>query len=687
MFGTRATTVDWGKRMEATGWDNWVAILGLGLDLGQSSKQRLASRNRRGLIIRSAAKKPAKSPGIAADLDFLLLFLEGLAEEEWKVKRELLLEKRVCEYIEVVHHYDVTTARINVPKDLSRGHKKPQKLSIGPEEPRMMYFIQASDMGAWNVVEDGYIKPLTHPRMWSEGETRLFQLNSKAIHIIFCALGPDEYGRVSSCTTAKEIWDKFQVTHEDEVDLDKIDETPKEKEKKKNIGVTLKSTKDESDSNEDDDDEEMTLNGQSKNKHKAHVATWSDEEGFDEEEQEVANLCLMVFGEDSKGKEHCYKARETNSNSWYLDNGCSIHMTGDKNRFIELNAKNGGEMIFGDNSKGHIEGIINTNDVRHNVGEPSSKEETKDEETHDPLENPTIEEREVSYPREYNYVKDGEIIGDPSKGLMQSEFEMSMMGELSFFLGLQIKQRKDDIFINQAKYVKDMLKKFGLENDKPHDTPMSSSTKLDLDEGDKCVDVKLYTSMIGSLLYLTASRSDSMFSVCLCARFQSCPKESHLLAVKRIFRYLKDTPSLGLWYPRDSSFSLHAFSDTDYGGYKLDRKSTSGEPIPPLKGNRFPPVGESIPPEVFSSRSSQPPNPLPIPQIPIPNPDDPNMTISNSCFNKPGRKQNLYYRFCQYFEYYKIREERIPSPQAMLDINFHQLPTLHEWKFDKLFEL
>ena len=68
---------------------------------------------------------------------------------------------------------------------------------------RMMYFIQESDMGAWNAVEEGYIKPLTHPRLWSKGETRMFQLNSKAIHIIFCALGPDEYGRVSSCTTAK----------------------------------------------------------------------------------------------------------------------------------------------------------------------------------------------------------------------------------------------------------------------------------------------------------------------------------------------------------------------------------------------------------------------------------------------------------------------------------------------------
>ena len=115
-----------------------------------------------------------------------------------------------------------------------------------------------------------------------------------------------------------------------------------------------------------------------------------------------------------------------------------------------------------------------------------------------------------------------------------------------------------------------------MDNSKPYSTLMSTSTKLDKDEGGKCVDSKLYKSMIGSLLYLTASRLDIMFIVCLCARYQSCPKESHLLAVKRIFRYLKDTPNLGLWYPKDSSFILHAYSNADFGGCKLDRKSTSG---------------------------------------------------------------------------------------------------------------
>ncbi|GJU77267.1 retrovirus-related pol polyprotein from transposon TNT 1-94 [Tanacetum coccineum] len=114
-------------------------------------------------------------------------------------------------------------------------------------------------------------------------------------------------------------------------------------------------------------------------------------------------------------------------------------------------------------------------------------------------------------------------------------FEMSMMGELNFFLGLQIKQMEDGIFFNQSKYIKEMLKKFGLEDSKPMKTPMSSDTKLTKDEECESVDSTKYRGMIGSLLYLMASRPDIMFSVCLCARFQEAPKTSHLKAVKRIF--------------------------------------------------------------------------------------------------------------------------------------------------------
>ena len=97
-----------------------------------------------------------------------------------------------------------------------------------------------------------------------------------------------------------------------------------------------------------------------------------------------------------------------------------------------------------------------------------------------------------------------------------------------------------------------------------------------MDENGKKVDKRLYRGMIGSLLYLTASRHDIMFSVCLCARFQSCPKESHLGLVKRIIRYVKGTLDLGLWYPNGAQFNLVGFCDADFAGSLTDRKSTSG---------------------------------------------------------------------------------------------------------------
>ncbi|GKE28860.1 retrovirus-related pol polyprotein from transposon TNT 1-94 [Tanacetum coccineum] len=131
-----------------------------------------------------------------------------------------------------------------------------------------------------------------------------------------------------------------------------------------------------------------------------------------------------------------------------------------------------------------------------------------------------------------------DLCDDFSK-IMHDEFEMSMMGELNFFLGLQIKQLEDGIFFNQTKYIKEVLKKFGLEDAKPIKTHMSSETKLTKDEdGESIGDIK-YRGMIGSLFYLTTSWPDIMFSVCLYARFQEAPKTSHLEAVKRIFRYIK----------------------------------------------------------------------------------------------------------------------------------------------------
>jgi hypothetical protein len=160
--------------------------------------------------------------------------------------------------------------------------------------------------------------------------------------------------------------------------------------------------------------------------------------------------------------------------------------------------------------------------------------------------------------------------------LMQSRYEMSMMGELSFFLGLQVSQKEDGIFICQSKYVRDLLRKYKLEDSSPAKTPMATATELDQDKTGKKVEITSYRGMIGSLLYLTASRPDIMFATCLCARFQSDPKESHLIAVKRIFRYLKGTPNLGIWYPKDTGFDLTGYTDSDYAGCRIDRKSTSG---------------------------------------------------------------------------------------------------------------
>jgi reverse transcriptase-like protein len=159
---------------------------------------------------------------------------------------------------------------------------------------------------------------------------------------------------------------------------------------------------------------------------------------------------------------------------------------------------------------------------------------------------------------------------------MSREFEMSMMGELNFFLGLQIKQHKDGIFLHQAKYTRDLLKRFEMREAKPLSTPMATTTALDADEDGEPVDQKEFRSMIGSLLYLTATRPDIHFAVCLCARFQASPRTSHRQAVKRIMRYLCYTPDFGLWYSASSTLTLRGYSDADFAGCRLDRKSTSG---------------------------------------------------------------------------------------------------------------
>ncbi|WVZ70913.1 hypothetical protein U9M48_019542 [Paspalum notatum var. saurae] len=155
------------------------------------------------------------------------------------------------------------------------------------------------------------------------------------------------------------------------------------------------------------------------------------------------------------------------------------------------------------------------------------------------------------------------IFGGSSHALVSSfaeqisrKFEMSLMGELQFFLGLQIKQGPEGTFVHQAKYTRDILKKFEMGDSKPMMTPMSTNTVLDADEDGEAVDQKKFRGMIGSLLYLTATRPDIQFAVCLCARYQASSRTSHRQAVKRIFRYLKFTPELGLWYSSEGSQML-----------------------------------------------------------------------------------------------------------------------------------
>nr|GEX22839.1 uncharacterized mitochondrial protein AtMg00810-like [Tanacetum cinerariifolium] len=142
--------------------------------------------------------------------------------------------------------------------------------------------------------------------------------------------------------------------------------------------------------------------------------------------------------------------------------------------------------------------------------------------------------------------------------------------------GFQIKQDFKGISIFQEKYVKDLLKKYDLADNALVKCPMLSTNNLGPNESGVFVNETLFRGMIGSLMYLIASRPDIQFSTCLCARYQGNPEESHLVAVKRIFRYLKGTPNIGLWYPKGSGFNLKTSSNSYYVGCNLDKKSTSG---------------------------------------------------------------------------------------------------------------
>ncbi|GJZ27958.1 retrovirus-related pol polyprotein from transposon TNT 1-94, partial [Tanacetum coccineum] len=159
---------------------------------------------------------------------------------------------------------------------------------------------------------------------------------------------------------------------------------------------------------------------------------------------------------------------------------------------------------------------------------------------------------------------------------MSSKFQMSMMGQMSFFLGLQVSQNHGGIFINQSKFALEILKKFGMDSCDPVDTTMVDRLKLNEDPLGILVDQTRFRNMVGSLMYLTASRPDLVFAVCMYARYQALPTKNHLEALKRVFRYLRGTINWGLWYPKDIAMALTAYADADHAGCQDTRRSTSG---------------------------------------------------------------------------------------------------------------
>ena len=160
--------------------------------------------------------------------------------------------------------------------------------------------------------------------------------------------------------------------------------------------------------------------------------------------------------------------------------------------------------------------------------------------------------------------------------LMQAEFEMSMIGELNHFLGLQICQQESGIFISQSKYTKNVVKKFRLESTSSIRTHMIPNVKLIVDLLGKSVDSSLYKSMIGILIYLTTSRPNISYSVGVCARYQANPKESHMIVLKRIIKHVKSTANFSVWYSKDTNDVLAGYFDADWPSNANDRKSTLG---------------------------------------------------------------------------------------------------------------
>ena len=180
------------------------------------------------------------------------------------------------------------------------------------------------------------------------------------------------------------------------------------------------------------------------------------------------------------------------------------------------------------------------------------------------------------------YVDDLLVTGENEKNVevlkneLEKEFDMSSLGEMNYFLGVEVMQCSRGIFISQEKYIKDLLKKFNLDECKPMSTPMSQGDKYKKEDGTPKVNPTLYRSMIGSLLYVCSSRPDIMHATGVLSRYMQAPSQNHFVGAKRILRYLKGTQDFGVWYDRQDVMRLMAYSDSDWAGCLDDMKSTSG---------------------------------------------------------------------------------------------------------------
>lgn len=180
------------------------------------------------------------------------------------------------------------------------------------------------------------------------------------------------------------------------------------------------------------------------------------------------------------------------------------------------------------------------------------------------------------------YVDDLLIMGSSSnqlidfKSTMHKEFEMTDLGEMSYFLGMEIHQSHHGIFVNQKRYTTQILHKYNMDKCKPVDTPLAVNLKLSKDDGAEKVDETMYRSIIGCLLYLTATRPDLMFAASVLSRFMSNPSEIHLKAAKRVLRYVKGSVELGIWFKKAEKLQLIGYSDSDWAGCIDDMRSTSG---------------------------------------------------------------------------------------------------------------